>query len=152
MAGKLPLGLCNGTVSGLWNTDEIPIVTWNHNILRIRQSPPTFTPTNHERLMSASWTTCLIRHTPLTVLLPSGWDCQTVNGGMFLSTKLMQTTDSVTYTMLHRRVCHRHFPVHQNNTQDQKMNLFVWLKSETPKTLYEEFLSLVCSWLRITLT
>ena len=61
---------CDGTVSGLWKTTEIP-VRWAHNPLRQRKSQPVFKPTNNKRVMPANWRPC-VRQTPLTVLLQSG--------------------------------------------------------------------------------
>ena len=42
----------------------------------IRQSQLIFRPANHKRVMPAIWEA--MSHIPLTVIMPPGWDCETV--------------------------------------------------------------------------
>ena len=64
-AGKwLPLGLCKGTVSGIWkNVEKFPPVTWAHNALHVKSSPIYFwIITNHTAGHTANWRSFLIPH------------------------------------------------------------------------------------------
>ena len=71
----LSLGLCKGTVSGLWKSgrnfhwSREPIIHCD-----TRHSKSIFRPTTHKRVMLAKPRPCT-SHTPLTVLLPPDYDC-----------------------------------------------------------------------------
>ena len=55
----LPLGLCKGTVTRVWNSQ------WSHELITqwgTSQSQSIFRPTNHRSAMPANWRPCFIPH------------------------------------------------------------------------------------------
>ena len=66
----LPLGLCNGTLSGLWKKSwKFTPATWIHKILQLMYSKSELRPVNRKRTISA------IYHTPMAVIRPLCYDC-----------------------------------------------------------------------------